>query len=850
MGARAKRSIGERLFRILVRVLPSEFCGDFGDAMLADTDRASTNWWRESAGLARAVFREHADAFRHDLKYAARTMRRTPGFTALAVLMLAIGTGANVAVFSVIDAVLLRTELPDANRVVSVLEQSPNGSGFTNGIPMAQFDALERAPIFSAISATTGSLAILHGVAAEHRLDIECVSAAYFDIVRVQPLIGRVFTRAEDRAGATPVLVLGYQTWQREFGGDPSVLGRSVTVGASPSTIIGVMPQGFIGPRARNRTAGWAPYTPARSHESAIGCVAGSSTNLLARLQPPYTTATAAAAINAMGIVPRPLEFDRADAIMMDGVRTPLLVLLGAVACVLLIACANVANLQLERLVGRRREMAVRRALGASRGRIIRQTLTESLLLSVLGAAGGIILAQLSLSGLVHMIPATVPHVMDIALNGRALSMAVGCSALVVLFIGLLPAWQTTAEDMQDDLRSSRGVAGGAQWLRRALVIAEVALSVVLLVGAGLLIRTFLLLRPDAPGFSSAGRVVARLSLPGDPNDEPARLALVNRMIGGIHELPGVAAVSASTYLPMNGATDMSSVGHGDAKSHFWSSAVTASYFSSMNIPVVRGRGFLESDGPGGQPVAVINQTAASRFWPNRDPVGDLVDIATLGGVTAQPRVIVGVVGDTRSGGLSLNQPSEIFVPFAQQSGSSLIYLVVTTPQPVAGALSNGIRSVVAAASPGQIVDVIEPMQDGLDRAVSRPRFGAWLFGIFASIAAGLAVLGLGTVVAWWVAQRRREIGVRMALGATKSQVVGLVVRQGLLLTVIGIIAGSLTAIGATKLLSDWIYGITRFDPATFAGVAAGMLFVAAAAAYLPARRAAGIDPATTLRAE
>jgi putative ABC transport system permease protein len=849
MAAPRNRTIGERVFRALLRLLPADFRSDFADAMLADTERADTRWWREAAGVVGATVREHADAFRHDLKYAIRTMRRTLGFSALAVVMLSLGTGANVAVFSVIDAVLLRAELPDADRVVSVLAQTPDGKTVTNSIPRAEVGALEQAPIFSAVSASTGSLAILRGVAEPHRLDIECVSAGYFEIASVRPLIGRVFTRDEDRAGAPPVVVLGYQTWQREFGGDPTVIGRSIALGKSPSTVIGVMPREFIGPRARNRTAGWAPFAPAASGSSAIGCVAGAATNVIARLRPPYTRSTAAAAVNAMGLVPRKLEFERADGIMMDGVRTPLLVLLGAVACVLLIACANVANLQIERLVGRRRELAVRRALGASRGRIIRQTLTESLLLSLLGAAGGVLVAELGLSAIVQMIPATVPHVADIQLNGRALAIALGCSALVVLFIGLMPAWQTTSDDMQDHLRSSRGIAGGAQWLRRALVIVEVALSVVLLVGAGLLVRTFLLLRPDAPGFSTSGRVVAQVLLSGGWRDDPARLALIDRMIDGARSIPGVEDASASSYLPMSGVTDMASVRHDDTTSRFWASWVTAKFFGDLNIPVVKGRGFLESDRAGSQPVAAINETAARRFWPNRDPIGAIVAVTTPDGRTAE-RVIVGVVGDTRSGGLSLNRQSELFVPFAQQSGSTLIYLIARTNQSSTGTLAGQIRSIVDSASPGQVVDSVEPLQAKLDRAVSRPRFGAWLFGIFASVAAGLAVLGLGTVVAWWVTQRRREIGVRMALGATKSQVVGLVVRQGVALTAIGVGIGCLAAGLASSLLSDWIYGVTRLDPATFGTVAAGMLTVAVAAAYLPARRAARIDPSTTLRAE
>lgn len=840
--------MGRRVFQLLLRLLPGDFRGDFGDAMLADTARGDVQWWREAGGLLRAVIREHFDAFRHDLTHAIRLMARTPGFTTVAVLMLAVGTGANVAVFSVIDAVLLRSELPDADRVVLVMEQTPAGVN-NNSIPVAHFAALERAPVFSAIAVTTGSLAILHGVAEPHRLDIECVSAAFFDIARTPPLIGRVFTRDEDRAGAPPVLVLGYQAWQHDFGGDPSIIGRSVSLGVSPSTVIGVMPQGFIGPKARNRTAGWAPLAPALVKQSAIGCAPGSNVNVVARLQSTYTRDSAAAAVDGLALVPRPVRFQRADAIMMDGVRTPLLVLLGAVACVLLIACANVANLQLERLVGRRREMALRRALGASRSRVIRQTVTESLLLSVLGAGAGILLARLTLAGMVQMIPATVPHVADVQVNGRAMFVAMGCASLVLLFIGLMPAWQTTADQLQDDLRSSRGLAGGAQGLRRALVVTEVALSMVLLIGAGLLVRTFLVLRPDAPGFASSDRVVAQLALSGAWRDDPARLAFINRVVDGVRALPGIDGVSVSSYLPMSGMTELADVRHDEVTSRFWSSWVTAGFFHDMNIPIVGGRGFLDTDVAAGQPVAAINETAARRFWPGRDPVGQRITVTAPDGLAAE-RVIVGVIGDTRSGGLSLDRQSELYVPFAQQTGSTLIYVLTRTRQPASGPLASHIRAIVTAAKPNQIVDSIEPLQTKLDRAVSRPRFGAWLFGIFAAVAASLAALGLGAVVAWWVEQRRREIGVRMALGATKTQILGLVVRQGVVLTAIGVAVGSAAAVGATRLLSEWIYGVTPVDPPTFVLTAAGMLAIAVVAAYVPARRAARVDPATTLRAE
>jgi putative ABC transport system permease protein len=856
-------SIGATLFRWLLRILPTDFRGDFGDAMLADVEAGDSQralfWWREIGGLLRAVAREHLDAVRQDVHYALRMMRRTPGFTAMAVLMLAVGTGANVAMFSVIDAVMLRSRLADADRIVTVQEQLA-GRPPTAAIPVSHVDAIAQAPTFAAVTATTGSLAVLRNIGEPHRLDIECVSASFFDVVQVRPALGRAFTSEDDSAGAPPVLVLSHQTWRRDFGSDPQIIGRSVLLGERPSTVIGVMPPGFIGERARNRTAGWAPFAPALAHQSAVGCnVRGTAVNLVARLQQPFTLETAAASLNASGLAGRlpaageqkiaEFHFVPADEVMYEDVRVPFLVLLGAVGCVLLIACANVANLQLERLVGRRRELALRRALGASRSRVIRQTLSENLLLSAMGAAGGVLAASLTLSGLTAMMPATVPHVADIRIDGRAMLVAVACALFVGLVVGLAPAWQASADGMEADLKSSgRGIAGGAPWLRRALVVTEVALSVVLLIGAGLLTRTFITLRPDQPGFATAGRIVARLSLPGDWKPDPSRRALTDQMMERLAAAPGVERVSLSSYLPLSGMTDVWKIRVGDTNADVWSSGVSPEYFDDMEIAVVRGRRFSASDGFGASPVAAINETAARRFWPGGDPIGQTIE-TTSGDGSKTTRRIVGIVGDTRSFGMDTKRRAELFVPYAQEPSATLIYFLVRS-RASAAQLAPAIRSAVDTVSPGQIVDAIDSLQESVDRSVSRPRFGAWFLGIFAAIAVGLAAMGLGAVIAWWVAQRRREIGVRMALGATKSQMVGLVVRQGMTLTVFGVLIGAGAAFIVTRWLAEWLYGVTPTDPLTFIVGGAGMFALAAIAAYLPARRAASIDPAVTLRSE
>ena len=863
-------SWAERIYRRLLRLLPPDFRGEFGDSMardFRDRNRGLTGaarrrlWSREVPALVLTTVAQWGEAAWRDLRFTLRMMARAPGFSLAAVLMLAIGTGANAAMFSVLDAVLLRSAYPDAGRIVTVLEGAPGQSG-GRAIPVSHLDVLARAPGFEAVAGLTGSQSVLTGAGEPRRLAVECVSASMFRLLGVPAALGRVFTGAEDRAGGPPVVVLSHRTWQETFSGAPDIVGRSITLDNVSNTVIGVMPDGFLGPEVRNRSGAWAPLAPAIGQRSPAGCIVRLGfVTVIARVAAPLTLDEAAARANASGVLagltawngavnPR-LELARADDYAYARLRAPLAALLGAVACVLLIACANVANLQLERLVGRRREIAIRLALGATRGRIVRQTIVENLLVSVIGADAGIIAARLTLKAIVGLMPLQIPHVQEIAVNGRTLAVTLAAALAAGLGVGLLPALQATRQDVAADLgQSSRSVVGGTAWTRRSLVVIEVALSVVLLVAAGLMLRTFLVLRPVDPGFAASNRTVAEMVFDGTWHIDPSREQTVDAAMRQIGDLRGVAGVSATSYLPLSGVTDLSRVTIGDESADVWSSWSTSGYFREMDMRLGRGRWFTDRDTPAAAPVAMVNEAMATRFWAGADPIGRLIDVQTPDG-TRSRRQIVGILETTRSWGTDTERRSELYMPYRQGPGSTLIYFILRTNGAAAVTLPAEIRTIVSTIRPGQIVDRIEPMQASLDRSVSAPRFAMWLFGAFAVAGGVLAAIGLAAVVAWWVTERRREIGVRIALGASAERVVRLVLREGLLLAAAGVGIGIGAAALVTRVLRDWLYGVAPpTDPLTFALCAAAMLGVTAVAAWLPARRVARVDPILSLRSD
>lgn len=798
---------------------------------------------------------------RRDAGFTFRMLARSPGFAVAAILMLAMGTGANAAIFSVIDAVLLRPGALDPARLVEVNEQTP-GRPAKPGAPFAHVAVLARAPAFAEVAGMSNALPILTGAGAPHRLDVDCVSASFFPLMGVAPVVGRVFAAAEDRPGADAVVVLSFLEWQRDFGGDRGVLGRVISLGGRTNTVVGVMPAGFLGPRVRNGIGAWAPLGQSIGQAGPAGCDDGTNVvEVVARVRAPLTLDVAAAEVNGSGLltnvrsrwgVAHPsLVLSPADDRAVGALRTPLAMLLGAVGCVLLIACANVANLQLERLLGRRRELAVRLALGATRSRLVRQTLVENLIVSALGALVGFLIARLTIGALVGLMPASMAHVADVAVNGRTFAVTIAVALVSGFAIGALPALQATRTDLIRDLRqSSRAITREATWIRQGLIVAEVGLSLVLLVAAGLLVRTFLILKPADPGFAIDNRTVVEIEFNGVWQPNTAHEQTVETILARTQALPGVASVSMSSYLPLSGATDLSGVTVGDVTANVWASWSSPNYFREMGMRLIRGRFFADSDTASAPAIAVVNEAMAKRFWPSTDPIGQAIDIHAPDRTVSRRR-IVGIIGTARSSGTDLEQRSELFVPYRQQPGSTQIYFVIHTNGAPAATLASSVRTIVAEAQPDEVVDSVESIAAKLDRSLAGPRFAMWLFGLFAAAGAALSALGLAAVVAWSVTERRREIGVRMALGASAERVARVIAREGLLLVALGLALGLGLALLSTHLLKNWLYGVAApTDLRTFVASGLGLLVVTALATYLPARRAARIDPSVTLRSE
>jgi predicted permease len=800
------------------------------------------------------------DALAHDVRFALRSMARTPGFTAVAVLMIALGTGANAAMFSVIDAVMLHNPFADPERLALIYVQLPAGRT-TAALSIEQYRSLtQSAPAFAAIGALGGGTRpTIAGLGEPHKLNVECVTAGTFHVLGTPPLLGRTFSADEDRPGGPAAVVLSYPFWQREFGGSADAIGRTMILNDVPTTIVGVMPRRFLGPLSRNTNDGWMPLGPTLGGRATAGCAARSSVNAFAKVQPGLTLAGAAALAHdtaGIGRLPAPdgrtgsqLVLEPLTEHVVSDYRTPLFALLGAVGLVLLIACANVANLQLERVCGRRQELAVRVALGATRGRVVRQALIENLLLWVTGAAAGVLFAGWTLQFLVGLMPGYVPHLYEIAINVRVLAATFAVACATGLAVGLVPALQAVSPALVNDLRtSSRSSTTGGAWARRVLVVAQIALSLTLLVGATLMVRTFMTLRPADPGFTFRDKFTGMIRLPGTVAAGAAQQAFFNDVFDRIRAIPGVAGVSGSTYLPMSGNIGIAAVDVGGQKADVWSGVVTATYFAEMAIPITRGRAFDDRDRSGASPVAIVNEAMVRKFWPAGDPVGAMLQVKSIDGRT-EARQVVGVLRDARSDGGDTRARPELYTPYAQ-TPVAYLNVIVRTANPADPRLHSAVKTAVAAVDRTQVLDRVSTFDETIGARLSTWRFGAWLLGIFAGMAVVLAAVGLAASIGWWVAQRTREIGVRMALGAHPAQVTRLFLRQGLGLTVIGVAAGLAGAAATTRLLASWLYGVTPLDPGAFALASGAMLAIAVLASYLPARRAARVDPLIALRAD
>jgi len=824
----------------------------------------------ECRGIARQRVRERERKANmvgivQDVRYAWRTLRKTPGFTLVVVLTLALGIGANTAIFSMVRGVLLRP-LPyaDGQRLV-FLQQPATRAGVQN----TQFSVAELADYRAQSRALAGIVEyhsmpfILLGRGEPLRVQTGVVSANFFDLLGVRPLLGRGFRPGEDAPGAEPVLVLSYGFWRDRLGGDPGVVGRHFTMNDHVHTVIGVLPPIPQYPGA-NDVYMPSSACPFRSSETMVRTRVMRMLTLFGRLAPGVSSEQAQ--VELEGISGR-LHAEYADAYPAgDGfgirvtplqaqltaqARPTLLLLLGTALFVLLIACANVANLSLARLVRREREMALRAALGADRARIFRQLLAEGLLLSLAAAAAGLVFAAGGLGLLTAFAARMTPRAGEIALDGPVLGFALGLGLLTGLLFALLPALPSRASVVAA-LKDGGGSTGaGSHRLRSVLVVAQVAVSVVLLVGAGLMLRSVLALQGVDPGFNPEQVLAAKLDLNFSKYTTNEQFQQFHqRLRERLAAQPGVALVASSRGYPLDGrrsfAFDFEIEGHplepGRARPQADFRVASPDYFRALGIPLVTGRLFTDRDGLQTPSVAIINQSMARRYWLGQDPVGQRITADTGKTWTT----IVGVVGDVRQYGLETDPVDEMYLPFDQIPLREGALVVRGSADPAT--LARRVKEEVLALDPEQPLAGARPLTEVRADALAPARLTATLLGMFAGLALVITAAGLAGLMAFSVSQRTQEIGVRMALGAARSEVMAMVLRHGLRLVVIGLVAGAAGALALSRAMSGLLYGVTPTDAPTFAATAAVLVSIAALACLIPARRASTVDPMVALR--
>jgi len=796
-----------------------------------------------------------------DLAYGARMLRKSPGFTAAAVATLALGIGANTAIFSVVNGVLLRPlQYADADRLVMIWENNHAKGWDTFSVAPANFvDWRQQAKSFAGLIAAGGASFTLTGADEPELLEGARVSADLFSVLGMQPMLGRGFLPEEDVPGKNHVVVLGHGLWQRRFGGDPAVVGRGIVLGGEPYTIVGVAAPEFTF-RGADLYAPIAFSAEELSHRGShytivVGRLASGATLAAAqtemdgiadRLRAQYPDSNAGWGTSVISLQEQ----------VVGGVRPALLMLLGAVAFVLLICCANVANLLLARGVGRHREIAIRAALGAGRARIVRQLLTESVLLAAIGGGLGVLLAAWGIDLLQAANPDSVPRLRAIGMDTSVAGFTVGLSLLTGLLFGLYPALQASRSDLSGALKEGgrTGEAGvGRRRARSALVVSEVALALVLLIGAGLMLRSFDRVLHVAPGFRPEHVLTLATDLPAARYAQPEqRVGFYRDMVERLRVIPGVEAAAAVTYPPLSGGDLLysfqiegrpQSPDGIDPSANY--AAVTSDYFRVLGIPLLRGRAFSEQDSGSGAAVAIIDETFARRFFPGEDPIGKRVLITNSNSAW---REIVGVVGSVTHYALESGPTLAIYEPHAQNPVPEMT-IVLRTPSDPAGVVG-AAKAAFHAVDPMQPVASIRTMEEVLSAAVAPRRFPLVLIVVFAGVALVLALLGLSGVIAYTVSQRTHEIGVRLALGACRSDVVHMIVRQGARLVLVGIGTGVVASLLLTQLATKLLFGVSATDPATFTVVPLLLAGAALLASWLPARRAAKVDPMSALRAE
>lgn len=793
-----------------------------------------------------------------DLRYAARMLRTRPGFTAAAVISLALGIGACAAIFSVVDSVLLRSlPYPEADRIIQLREVSEKGTY----MPVAEpnfTDARAQNNSLDGLAQLSGRLVTVRGGSQPVRTHAYWVSGDFFRVLKVEPFAGRTFLPEERTPGGAQVAVVSYGFWQRLMGGKTDLAGATLQVDDQLVTVVGVMPQGFTYPES---TEVWIPREtlPAQTSRTAHNW------SVIGRLRSGIELEQARADLSAIGRKFKQDYGKDVDAVdlaliplqeyQVRNVRGGLWILFGAVGFLLLIACANVANLLLAQATARRKELAVRAALGATRFRLARQFVTESMTLALIAAAVGVLLSVWGVDVLVALNKGNLPRADEIGVNGRALIFTLGLSMLVAVVLGLVPALRSSGKDLQSTLKESeRGQSSNSvsHRLRGLLVISQVALTLILLIGAGLLSRSFMQLLQIDPGFRPESAVAMDIS-PASPKNDQEEQQLVRfhqQLLEGLSRLPGVTAAGGTSRLPMTGGgsngtflidNNRANTGYAEYRK------ASAGYFAAMGIPLLRGRLFEQNDTADSPHVAVISQSLAEKYWPNEDALGKRIQFGNMDGDLRLLNV-VGIVGDVRDYGLESNVRPAIYA-YSFQRPQPSNYSIVVRANIDPSALIQAMRSELESLNrdvPANFRTVEQIFSSSLDDR----RFSLILFSVFASVALLLAVTGIYGVMSYVVTQRTHEIGIRMALGAQTSDVMKMVLKQGMKLTAIGVGIGMAASVALTRLIESLLFGVSAIDPITFAGVAVILTGVTLAACYIPARRATKVDPMIALRYE
>ena len=800
-----------------------------------------------------------------DARYAVRNLLRRPGFTIIAVVTLALGIGANTAIFSAINALLLKPlPFPELDRVVAIWDKLPSRGVLHNETTVANYlDWQSQTQSFEQLALYRWWSANLTGIDPPERIQGFLVTANFLDTTGMKPIMGRTFLPEENHPGKDAVAVITHSLWQRRFGGDPNILNKTITINSITRTVVGVMPERFNFPK------GAEVYAPLPMTPELMKSRGNHSYYVLGRLKPGFSIVTAQAELD--NVTARlEQQFPETNTgwgatifpIVADTVRTydtALWIMMGAVGFVLLIACANVANLMLARASGRQKEIALRTALGASRWRIVRQLLTESLIVALIGGVVGVLIGFWGIDALRAANPGEAsrfaPGWYNLGINTSVLLFTLGLSLLSGIVFGLAPALQASKTNLNDSLKDgSRQTTGSSHRLRSSLVVFEVALSLVLLVGAGLLTRSFLSLLKTNPGFNPDHVLTMNLVLPGAKyKDGPARAAFYNDLVQRVKTQPGVESAAVVNYLPLGGANSSDAYlvegepepGPGDENDGRYRVA-TPDYFGTMGISIVRGRGFTDQDKAGALPVVMVNEAFVRKHWPGADPIGKRIRF--YGPLERAPWMqVIGVVADVKHE-LNLPVTPEYYLPHAQDSWNAMVLVARTSVDP--GSLAGALRQQVWAIDKDQPVFDVKTMEEVRSTSVAVYSFSSVTLGIFAFVALLLASIGIYGVMAFAVTQRTQEIGIRIALGARSADVLKLVVKHGMKLALLGMVIGLAGSWAITRFIEKLLFGVQATDLLTFSVVSVCLLVAAFVACYLPARRATKVDPLVALRYE